>query len=126
MTCSSCQEKLPPQTRLCPNCGALVYAGQLEKDRHPIGINGIIIYGAISLVFGCYIGFTVGFHLNFPYYFGGQEMMILMIVGFISFCEFVEARKSSIWKKKLGVTWLGTFVAFLVGIILNYILNPLS
>jgi hypothetical protein len=33
MKCSSCQTELPKETRLCPHCGALVYAGQAQQQR---------------------------------------------------------------------------------------------
>jgi predicted amidophosphoribosyltransferase len=33
MQCPSCQTELPKETRLCPNCGALVYGGMAQQQR---------------------------------------------------------------------------------------------
>jgi hypothetical protein len=42
MQCPSCKADLPTNTRLCPECGSLVYAGQVQQQRNTDGTTNFV------------------------------------------------------------------------------------
>jgi hypothetical protein len=109
MTCPSCKVELPKETRLCPHCGALVYAGLAQQQRQ---INGdysatgqlmppILPYITKSKWGDIALGVLVGS-------VGGYGSIIGIPIAF-----FLLRKKYPVFTNTIGIVWILGVLAFI-------------
>ena len=108
MTCPSCQTKLTPDTRLCPNCGALTYKGQAQKtNAQSDGLTPLSYTSSPYVTRSRGSDIVLAMGITVFSMFGGFGI----VAGPILF--FVLYKKYPVFAKTVGITWLVTLLGFL-------------